>query len=411
MGLELKWVGLPDYPRVALTRLRCYSAVDNPERRQRYDGTMTKDPRQMPGDFLLACRDGQDVGTATSLSLNLWMRNARLSCQGVAYVGTIKTARRAGATGEPGVASQVMHETLRLARERNQVVSALMPFRASYYEHFGYGLAERRCEWTVPLSIIPRSDYAGFRFYDGNLAPLHATRVIEQQAGQCEIETDLPTLSMWSQNWSDGMVVVDQPRPDGPVHSWAFLVEHRDDHLGTLEVNDWCADSIESLGRLVAFLGTLKDQYTQARITVAADIPVNRWLKETQIPHRQVDHPFATARPFTRMQIRILDHKAVLEAMHFPPGVHGAIRVGVKETEGQVTRFSLDIDEGRASVKPVEGDVDLLTTDVLWASLVSGDLPARTAALMGRIAVADLRKLDLLQSFSAGPAPYCQDYF
>ena len=39
-----------------------------------------------------------------------------------------------------------------------------MPFRASFYEHFGYGLAELRHEWTVPLSIFPTGDFAGFRF-------------------------------------------------------------------------------------------------------------------------------------------------------------------------------------------------------------------------------------------------------
>ena len=31
-----------------------------------------------------------------------------------------------------------------------QVISALMPFRGSFYEHFGYGIAECRCTWTVP---------------------------------------------------------------------------------------------------------------------------------------------------------------------------------------------------------------------------------------------------------------------
>jgi predicted acetyltransferase len=411
MGLELQWVGESDYPRVGQTRLRCYSGADNEEKRARYLGTMTSDPRAKPGDFLLARRDGEDVGTSTALSLKLWMRGARLACQGVAYVGTIKTARRAGASTEPGIASQMMHETIRKARERGEVVSALMPFRASYYEHFGYGLAERRCEWTIPLLIIPKSDYAGFRFYDGNVDPLHATRVLEQQRGQCEIETDLPTLRMWSGTWSDGMVVVDRPDPKGPVHSWALLIEHRDATTGTVEVSDWCADSPAAFNRIVAFLGTLKDQYSLAKITCAADVTVNRLLKETQIPHRQVDHPFAVARPYTRMQIRILDHKAVLEAMQFPAAKSGFVTVGVKETEGQVTRFRIDLSSGRASAQPHSGDVDLLTTDVLWASLVSGDLSASVAQQLGKINVADASKLRLLDVFADGPVPYCQDYF
>src|SRR6185503_13598429 len=104
------------------------------------------------GDYLLADRDGEAVGTTTALSMTIWVRGAALPCQGVAYVGTIKTHRRGGANGEKGVATQLMFETLRRARERREVVSALMPFRASFYEHFGYGLIERRHEWLVPLT-------------------------------------------------------------------------------------------------------------------------------------------------------------------------------------------------------------------------------------------------------------------
>src|SRR5205085_8545203 len=127
------------------------------------------DRRGKVGDYLLAQgADGRFVGTSTSLSMRMWVRGGSVPCQGVAFVGTVKTARRAASSSksstERGIASQLMIETLRKARERGAVVSALMPFRASYYEHFGYGFAERRTEWTVPLSILPAGDFAGIRF-------------------------------------------------------------------------------------------------------------------------------------------------------------------------------------------------------------------------------------------------------
>ena len=45
------------------------------------------------GDYLLAEVDGQPVGTATSLSMKMWVR-AIIPCQGVARVGAIKTMQR-----------------------------------------------------------------------------------------------------------------------------------------------------------------------------------------------------------------------------------------------------------------------------------------------------------------------------
>src|SRR5439155_1335951 len=111
------------------------------------------DQRPAPGDFLLAEQDGYPVGTATSLSMSMWIRGGRVPCQGVGWVGTIKTHRRGSRGAGGGVASQVMHEVLHRAREREQVVSALGPFRGSFYEHFGYGNVERHCSWTVPLAV------------------------------------------------------------------------------------------------------------------------------------------------------------------------------------------------------------------------------------------------------------------
>src|SRR5207247_2140540 len=119
-----------------------------------------------PGDWLLAERDGQAVGTATALNMTMWVRGGAVPCQGVAFVGTVKTQRRRS-EGEKGIGTAVMREVLRAARERGQVVSALMPFRGSWYEHFGYGIVERRADWTIPMSILPAGgDFATVRFYD-----------------------------------------------------------------------------------------------------------------------------------------------------------------------------------------------------------------------------------------------------
>src|SRR3954452_9217935 len=150
MALTLRWLGEGEgeIDRVAQTRLYCYSPAAKDL--EAYQKRIRADQRVKTGDFLLAERDGVAVGTTTSISFAMWVRGARLACQGVAWVGTIKTQRGSGrAGGEKGIASQLLNETVRKGRERGEVVSALMPFRSSYYEHFGYGMVERRNEWTV----------------------------------------------------------------------------------------------------------------------------------------------------------------------------------------------------------------------------------------------------------------------
>src|SRR3954451_14258744 len=129
MPLSLRRITLEnddDLDRLARTRMRCYSAAasDLETIRER----LIIEPRNRSADFLLAEQDGVPVGTATGLRLTLWARGGSVPCQGVAWVGTIKTHRRGATDGKGGIATQLMRETLRMARERGQVVSALMPF-------------------------------------------------------------------------------------------------------------------------------------------------------------------------------------------------------------------------------------------------------------------------------------------
>jgi predicted acetyltransferase len=427
-GLQLEWVGESANDRVALTRMRCYAASST--KYPHYQAGIALDGRHKPGDFLLATRDGVDVGTTTALSLQLWLRGARLSCQGVAYVGTIKTHRRGGATSSPtagptaspterGIASQLMASTIDKARERGQVVSALMPFRASFYEHFGYGNAEHRVEWTVPLSLMPRGDFDGYHFYEpADDAGILELRAREAALGQCDIETDAAALANWKREWETGIVFVDSATgrstgtsTGGATNGLVRIIEDRGPQYATAIVEDWSAATPEALRRILYFLGSLKDQYSFARITLPRDVPLNRLLRESQVPHRQVDHPVATARPYTRMQIRVLDHKRLLEAVQLPPSTQGKFTLAIKETEGNVSRLAIDINAGRCSVREGPADCPVELTDVVWASIVSGDLTATQAHTLGLMRSSSTDATTLLDAFSVGPAPFCQEYF
>lgn len=410
MKLEFCWGQREDYERVATIRMRSYSTMLS--RAPIYSEGIVKDGRAKPGDFLIATKNGEDVGTATSMSLSMWMRGERFPCQGVAYVGTIKTQRRAGAPGAPGIASQIMHKLLDRARERGEAITALMPFRASYYEHFGYGNAERPTEWTIPISLLPKIDFSGFRFLDESItdAMLLDVRQRECARGQCDVETSPEGLAFWKNYWNNGIVVIDQPDRNKPLRGYAVVHDVRDDVKAIAHVEEWCCDSTESLLKLLGFLGSLRDQYSFARITLPSSMPLNRLLKETQLPHRQVDHPHATAKPFTRMQIRILDHRRVLEGLKLESNMTGKTSVAIRESEGSITKLSLDFNGPKVSVKDSsDGAVEM--TDVIWSSIVSGDLRASDALQFGLIRSSDPMKAMMLDAFYEGISPFCQEYF
>lgn len=410
MGLKLTWVGEGELDRVAQTRCYCYAPaakdLDGYKERIRLDG------RAKPGDYLLAERDGVDVGTSTSLSFQMWARGLRVPCQGVAFVGTIKTHRRVGRGAEKGIASQLMDETIRRARERGEVVSALMPFRASYYEHFGYGLAERRFEWTVPIAILPPGSFEGIRLMKPEDLPLvQACRQRMVESGQCDLERAAPGWSFFGGQWGNGYCVVDQPSTAGPVHSWMYFVEVIEAGKAQLRIVDMVWDSQPALRRQLHFLGSLRDQYSAAVLQLPSDLPLNWLLKETQLPHRPVEHPVARVQPLNRMQVRVLDHVKFLHGQKLRDGVKGAVRVEIRETEGQTSSVQIDISDGHVSAKTAAGPADISCADKVWASIACGDITASTFARMGLVDAPNAAALRLLDEFASGPAPFCTERF
>jgi len=407
MPINLRWVGEDELDRVAQTRWQCYSPAA--KELEKFKEGIRADARAQPGDFLLAESNRVAVGTTTSMSLQMWVRGGRVPCQGVAYVGTIPTARRSGGK-EKGIATQLMHATLTKAREREQVVSALMPFRASFYEHFGYGMAERRTDWIVPLSTIASGPADVFQLATADDRPAAVAcrqRLVER--GQCDIETSAAGWKNRDRQYESGFEIV--ARAAQGVRAWAYLASETRDGRTFLRVVEHALDTLDGLVHLLHFLGAQRDQYTTAWITLPSDVPLNRLLREPQLPHRAVTHAFAEARPFTRMQVRVLDHKRFLEAMTLPQRWTGAADVAVRETEGTVSRLRIEVERGHVSVKPSSATPAIECGDAVWASIVTGNVPAQMAARLGLIQVADATASQVLEAFSDGPVPFCDEYF
>ena len=385
------------------TRALCYApgAREIPAFQER----LANDPRVVADDLLLARRDGAAVGTATSYSMNMWVRGQAFPCQGVAYVGTVKTSRRSG-----GVASQVMGEVLRRGREREQVLSALLPFRASFYEHFGYGVVERRATWTIPLVALPGGSVDGFEFLEGADDARRACRQRMVEAGQCDVERTAGMWTHWTRQEDEGFVVGDR-QADDSLASWFTWSIETVNGESIVEVDDIAFDSSQALLRGLRFFGTLRDQYSTVRLTLPADFQLNRLLREAQVPRRAVAHPTATVELYTRLQVRVLDHIRLINGLQLPREPRGGLVVAVTESEGTTSTFRIEFESGRALATETSAPPDVECVDRHWAAILLGDLPATRAAEMGLIKAHRPAATELLDAFAAGPAPFCNESF
>lgn len=407
MPLASRWTGRQELDRIADIRLRCYG--ETPADIAKFKDKTPHD-RFVDGDVFLLDHDGATVATATSLSMSMNVRGTLLPCQGVAWVGTAKSARRRRVDGD-GLASTVMRQIIDKARERGQVLSALMPFRGSFYERFGYGFVERQNVWTIPLELIPRGQTGGFRDVSSDdIASLIAMRQRQTTSTHGDIATDETGLKFWLREWSPvGFTMVDHV--DGQISSCATIGQLIENNFGIAVAHRPFWDSPAALVRLIQQLGTLRDQYTFGRIILPAALPLNWLLDEHQLPHRRVDHPHATTRTITRMQVRILDHVAVCSALRVPASAGGEVAIAIHESEGSITRLSLQFSGGRVTAKPTTRSTVINMNDSTWAAIAMGDLRASDAHTLGAIESTDAAAVSLLDQFALGPAPFCAEYF
>lgn len=404
MSLSLQWM-TKEIGTQIVGQTRALSFASTTKEIEIYQQRLASDARITADDLLLAQRDGVAVGTATSYSMNMWIRGQSIPIQGVAYVGTIKTHRRAD-----GVASQLMREMLRKARERNQVLSALLPFRASYYDHFGYGLIERRATWTIPLSILPTGQAHGFAFITGADDARRACRQRMVERGQCDVERAPGFWDHWTNQENDSFVVADlSEAPD--MRSWFVCQHEKQNGKDILKIFDCAYDSIASLRRALNYFATLKDQYWAISLTLPADFQLNRLLKEPQLPRVPLNHDTPEVKIFTRMQARILDHARLICALHLPDTTKGQCTIAIGETEGTTSTLHMEIESGRAIATPTTAAPDIELSDRTWAAVVLGDLSATRGADLGLIKVHTPTTPPLLDLFSKGPAPFCNEYF
>jgi predicted acetyltransferase len=306
-----------------------------------------------------------------------------------------------------------MNETLRAARERGLVVSALMPFRGSYYEHFGYGFVERRAAWTVPLDLIPEGDFSSVRFYrDADFEALAQCKQRIARSGQCDIERSAAMWKYYLRELEDSFLVVDR-EGDGPVRAWMTIQHQHRDGLDTVRAffdTGW--EDVTALKRLLYFLGSLRDQYRFAAIQLPVDLRLNLLLREKQMTHRvSKNHPNAEVRPFNRMQVRVLDHGKFLEAMNWPADAKGRAVVAVREPEGNGSKFCIEVEGGRAVVKASDAAADVECHASAWAAIACGDIKASAAGELGLIQVNSAAAVGILDALAEGPPPFCREYF
>ena len=296
---------------------------------------------------LIAEEDGQALAGVAAFPMRENLRGRVHDMAGVASVATHPAARRRG------LVRALLGRLLRQMRDEGCALSALYPFRPSFYAKFGYvGLPRRRTASFAPegLSHLVRAELPGaverlpmseaFGEYEALTA-----RLLGERHGFAVFDEVRSAEFRQAKEW------VAVARAGGEV---VGAVTYRiADHAGDLIAGDLLTTGPLGRALLLQFFARHVDQVARIVLTVGVDDVPELWGTDLAVTTEgKVAYP-ATPAPMAR----VLD----LAALTGTPAGDGAVTVEVVDDEFLAGHYRLEGDGGRLTVSRAGGGETRLT--------------------------------------------------
>jgi predicted acetyltransferase len=319
-----------------------------------------------------------------------------------------------------GLAARLVAEGLRRSRERGDSLSALYPFRISFYRRLGFGAAGTAEQYRLPPAAFPY-DPAGPRVQrvveDADRAELDALygRWMRNQTGQV-----VRTPAVWEQVLGQpDRVAVLYRAPDGEPRAYC-VAQYRADAPAPerhLEVEEQVWTSPEGQRAIYGWLATLGDQWREILYRAHPDEHLALRLADPRLPSGSAPGwglwaPFATL--LNGPMYRILDLPA---AWGGRPAAGEGIVMALEVRDEQLPenagawRVRLGPDGSEAERGGGAADIRLtLDVSVLSSLFVSGCSPSAAVAA----GLAGVDRPEILSRLDAAlrlPSPWTFDRF
>lgn len=190
-----------------------------------------------------------------------WIGGEALPVMGLGSVAIAPTHRRRG------LAQRFLTAAFEHTRERGDIGSALYPFRASFYEKLGYGLAGEAHQYQIPPALLPDDREARERVRlvdtEDDEAAMRAVyaEAVRTQTGQMD-----RTERNWTNVWGgEGQAAVVYWGEGGEAEGYA-IVRYRSDLPVTqrfLEVEERMWLTLGAQRGIYAWLSSLGDQWRE----------------------------------------------------------------------------------------------------------------------------------------------------
>jgi predicted acetyltransferase len=368
-----------------------------------------------PETLMVGCDGGGRIAAACQLHpLHQWIAGESVPMTGIGTVSISPAHRRQGR------AAELMTAALRAGRERGDIASALFPFRVSFYQRLGYGLAGEALQYQVaPASLPDHVERQRVELLDTDEGSDAAHALYGEwaaaQTGQLE-----RTPRQWVQATEGaGRGLFGYRSHRGELEGYALVLYRTDlpPDARYLEVDEMIWTSDAARRGLYAWLGALGDQWQQILLRALPSDRLGDWVREPRLPHGTAPGWRLWAPSATLMSgpmFRLLDVRAAFEGrrIEHTPTMAVAIEVHDDLFEENCGSWRIALDAGRAIVERTGAlDVSLRTDISTLSRIFIGSLSPTAALRAGLLECDHVETLNVLDTAFTLPEPWTFDRF
>ncbi|WP_232701687.1 GNAT family N-acetyltransferase [Halobacterium wangiae] len=313
------------------------------------------DPEDIPEEWKIGRRralyDGDDLLTVCKLiDFRTRVRGDYHPMDGLSAVASPPESRRQGLVGE------MLAATLEESRERGTYLSALWPFKRTFYGQYGWATCSRGVEHDIDPDLLSFTrDHRHGTFVEVDADEWERLDVVHDAHG-ARYELTMDRTEEWWRHrvftgYDDDPFVYGWER-DGELAAYVvYSVESGDDGR-SLNVRDVAYVDHDALLALLRFFADHDSQVDSVQFWTPADADLM-----DVVPN--ADDLDATLH--VGPMVRLVDVPDALEALSFPDDVAGSLVLAVDDplAAWNDDTFRLVVEDGAASVKPTDEDVDV----------------------------------------------------
>lgn len=296
----------------------------------------------LPVEETIAFVEKDRVGSIVRMiPYTVWIGGRALRMGGIGGVATWSDLQGKGYAG------RLMRESIRLMRERGDVVSALYPFSHRYYRKFGWETLGQRITYTdvTPAQLFAHEERSWVRIVRGE-DDIDVLNAVYQEYAQRFNGMIERTPANWRRRLQDLENVRGQAyfiECEGVPVGYFFCENHPLPTGGFDSVTrDFALTAPEAYRAMMGFLSTLPANVTRLTITAPAYPPLTEFFKE----------PFLTMRWSPSFQYRVLDVEQAVAARGYDPDVRERMVVTIQDETAEWNSGTWEIEveggEGRA---------------------------------------------------------------